>query len=69
MTVRNLVAQALEARGMTRYKFWRTTKLARVTAYCLVDDPFYVPGGEVWDKVCRTLNCQPEELLIWEPDN
>jgi len=68
MAVKNLVAQALEARGMTRYRFWKETGLARVTAYRLVDDSFYIPGGDVWDKVCCALNCQPGDLLVWFPD-
>jgi DNA-binding Xre family transcriptional regulator len=69
MAVKNLIAQALEAKQMTRYRFWRETGLARVTAYRLVDDPTYVPGGEVLDKVCQALNCQPGELMIWIADD
>ncbi|CCQ54339.1 MAG: helix-turn-helix transcriptional regulator [Crocosphaera sp.] len=67
MAVKNLVGQVLKERGITRYRFWRDTGLARVTAYRLADDPFYVPGGEVWDKVCQALGCQPGELLVWIP--
>ncbi|MBW4469293.1 MAG: helix-turn-helix transcriptional regulator [Stenomitos rutilans HA7619-LM2] len=54
---------------MTRYRFWQKTGLARVTAYRLVDDPLYVPGGDVWEKVCAALDCQPGELLIREIEN
>jgi DNA-binding Xre family transcriptional regulator len=68
MTVKNLVAPALQSRKMTRYRFWRSTGLARVTAYRLVNDPSYVPGGEVWDKVCRVLDCQPGVLLEYIPE-
>jgi DNA-binding Xre family transcriptional regulator len=68
MAIKNLVAQVVEARGMTRYKFWQETGLARVTAYRLVDDPFYVPDGKIWEKVCRTLDCPISELLISIPD-
>jgi DNA-binding Xre family transcriptional regulator len=69
MVVKNLVAKALQEREMTRYRFWQKTGLARVTAYRLVDDPLYVPGGDVWEKVCAALDCQPGELLIREIEN
>jgi DNA-binding Xre family transcriptional regulator len=68
MAVKNLIASALEKKGLSKYKFWQSSGLARVTAYRLVDDPYYVPGGEVFDKVCHALNCQPGELLIWVPN-
>lgn len=68
MAVRNLIARVLEEKGMSRYRFWQDSGLARVTAYRLVDDPSYIPGGEVWDKVCCALNCQPGELMEWISD-
>jgi DNA-binding Xre family transcriptional regulator len=68
MTMRNLVRQVLEARKMTPYRFWRESGLARATAYRLVNDPLYIPGGEVWDRVCYALEVQPGELMAWEPD-
>lgn len=69
MAVKNLVAQVLESRKISRYRFWRDTGLARGTAYRLVDDPSYIPGGDVWDKVCSVLEVQPGELLMWIPDD
>lgn len=69
MAVKNRVAQALEAKQMTRYRFWQETGLARITAYKLVNDPTYVPKGEIWDKVCQVFNCQPGDLMFWMPDD
>ncbi|MCG8362307.1 MAG: helix-turn-helix transcriptional regulator [Pseudanabaenales cyanobacterium] len=68
MTVRNTLKALLKSKGKKRYWLWKETGLSQNTAYRLVDDPSYIPGGEVMDAVCKALRVQPGEWLVWTPD-
>ncbi len=59
---------ALDAKNLTRYQFWKDTGLAQNTAYRLYDDPTYIPGGTVMDKIPGFYGIQPGEYLEYLPD-
>lgn len=61
--MKNKVKQLLDARGMSRYRFWKLTGISRPTAYDLYDDPFYVPRETVMEAICRALKVQPGDFL------
>ena len=68
MAVRNRLKAEIESRKWTKYRFWKETKLARVTAYKLIDNPWHNVTAEVIDSVCKALNMQPGEWLQYVPD-
>jgi DNA-binding Xre family transcriptional regulator len=71
MAVRNRVKTFIDGLGITRYQFWKETELAQNTAYRLYDDPTYIPGASVLNKICMTYQhegVQPGDLLTFEPD-
>lgn len=71
MAVRNRVKTFIDSLGITRYQFWKETDLAQNTAYRLYDDPTYIPGSSVLNKICMTYRdkgVQPGDLLAFEPD-
>ena len=68
MAVRNRLKEEIDSRRWSKYRFWKETKLARVTAYRLIDDPSHNVTAEVIDSVCRALNIQPGEWLQYIPD-
>lgn len=67
--MRNRIAELLKERGITAYRFWQETKVARATAYRLAADPDYVPTGDILEKICSTYRVQPGEILIWVPND
>jgi DNA-binding Xre family transcriptional regulator len=67
MAVFNQIQKFIEERGISRYRFWKTTGLGRDTAYRLCNDPTYVPTGNVLDKICEAYKVQPGEFLVWTP--
>ncbi|MBW4637045.1 MAG: helix-turn-helix transcriptional regulator [Gloeocapsa sp. UFS-A4-WI-NPMV-4B04] len=70
MTVRNRIKELVDGMSKTRYQFWKETKLAQNTAYRLYDDPDYIPGPTVMDKICKTyLGVQPGDFIVYIPDD
>ncbi|WP_049858590.1 helix-turn-helix domain-containing protein [Gloeothece citriformis] len=65
MPVFNKISKFIEHKGISRYRFWQDTQLGRDTAYRLCNDPFYIPTGNVLDKICSTYKIQPGEILGW----
>lgn len=71
MAVKNRVKSFIDSLGITRYQFWKEVGLAQNTAYRLYDDPTYIPGSLVLNKICMTYRdkgVQPGDLLAFEPD-
>jgi hypothetical protein len=63
--IRNDIKSLIDRQNLTRYKFWKETGLNRETAYRLYDDPSYIPGAEVMNKIARTYGWQPGSYLFY----
>lgn len=66
-TVKNRIKCLIDCLGETRYQFWKKTGLAQNTAYRLYDDPEYIPGRDVIEKLCRVYGWQPGDFIVYEP--
>ena len=66
VSVRNKIRNLLDSKKKTRYQFWKDTGLAQNTAYRLYDDPSYIPGATVMDKIFAAYGWQPGDYLICE---
>lgn len=70
MTVRNTIKALVDGMSKTRYQFWKETKLSQNTAYRLYDDPAYIPGESVMDKICKTYpGVQPGDFVVYIADS
>ena len=69
MAIRNRIKELLDGMKKTRYQFWKDTGLSQNTAYRLYDDPTYVPGPSVMDKISKRYNIQPGDYLVFIPDD
>ena len=69
MAIRNQIKKLVDGMNKTRYQFWKETGLAQNTAYRLYDDPTYVPGPSVMDKISKRYNVQPGVYLLFIPDD
>ncbi len=63
MKARNKIKQLLDERKITRYEFWQKTRLSQNTAYRLYDDPLYIPGRSVIEKIYQAYGWQPGDYL------
>lgn len=68
MAIRNRIKELVDAKGKSRYRFWKDVGVSQNTAYALYDDPTQIPTGEVMDKICRAYGIQPGDFLIFTPD-
>ena len=68
MAMKNKIADLIERKDITKYRFWKDTGLSRPTAYKLANDRSYIPSGETLDAICCTYNVQPGDILEWVPD-
>lgn len=69
MAVQNRIKDLVDKMNKTRYQFWKETKLAQNTAYRLYDDPSYIPGGTVINKICQAYpGIQPGDFLQYISD-
>ena len=68
MVVRNRIKFLIDALGETRYQFWKKTGLAQNTAYRLYDEPEYIPGRSVIDKLCSAYGWQPGDFIVYEAE-
>jgi hypothetical protein len=66
--IRNDIKYLIDRQKITRYRFWKDTGLNRETAYRLYDDPSYVPGAEVMDKIAKTYGWHPGAYLFYISD-
>jgi hypothetical protein len=66
--VYNDLKRLVERRGITRYKFWKDTGLNRETAYKLIDDPSYIPGKDVMEKIARVYGWTPAQYIDYLPE-
>lgn len=70
MTVSNRIKELVDGMNKTRYQFWKETGLAQNTAYRLYDEPGYIPGPTVMDKICKTyVGVQPGDFIVYIPDD
>jgi DNA-binding Xre family transcriptional regulator len=70
MPVQNRIKDLVDSMKKTRYQFWKETKLSQNTAYRLYDDPAYIPGDTVMNKICRTYpGVQPGDFVVYVPDD
>lgn len=68
MAIRNRIKHMVDQAGITRYQFWKETGLAQNTAYRLYDDPTYIPGEPVMEKICSRYGWQPGDYVIYIPN-
>lgn len=61
--MQNKIRQIIEAKGITAYRFWKDTGVARATAFRLAADPSYIPGNDAMDKICRAYGLDAGDLL------
>ncbi len=66
--IRNRIKLMVDQAGITRYQFWKETGLAQNTAYRLYDDPTYIPGEPVMEKICSRYGWQPGDYIIYIPN-
>ncbi len=69
MAIRNQVKQIVDAKGISRYRFWKDIGVAQNTAYALYDDPTQIPTASVMDKICAAYGLQPGDFLVYMPDS
>jgi DNA-binding Xre family transcriptional regulator len=67
--VKNRVSELLQERGLSVYRFWKDSGIARNTAYRLASDPDHYPEKSVLHAICQTLGVTPGEVLIYTPEN
>ena len=66
--IRNNLKTLIDSQGITRYRFWKTTGLNRDTAYRLYNDPSYIPGPEVMDRIAEIYGWLPGAYLYYLPN-
>lgn len=64
----NRIREIVDARDMSRYRFWKQTGLDRATAYRLYNDPTYIPSDPVLEKICKAYGLRTEDLLKEESE-
>lgn len=64
------VARAMDARGITLRKFAHLTKngIIRSTASKLIRNETWQIRYSLLEKLCLVLNCTPNDLFEWRPD-
>jgi DNA-binding Xre family transcriptional regulator len=67
--LKNRIAEFLEERNITPYRFWQDTGISSQTAYRLVKDSFSIPRENVLAAICNCYKVQPNEVIIWVPDD
>jgi hypothetical protein len=65
--MRNNIKQLIDQQQISRYKFWKQTGLNRETAYRLYDDPTYIPGADVMEKIAVAYGWQPGMYVFYVP--
>jgi len=66
--ITNNIKSLIDQRGITRYRFWKDTGLNRETAYRLYDDPYYIPGADIMDRIAKKYGWQPGMYIFYLTD-
>lgn len=64
----NRVREIIDARGISRYRFWKDTELDRATAYRLYNDATYIPSESVLEKICKAYGLKQEDIITNQSD-
>ncbi|MGL5922213.1 helix-turn-helix domain-containing protein [Chroococcidiopsis sp.] len=67
--VLNNLKELIDARGITRYQFWKETEFNKATAYRLYDEPEYIPGREVMERIAEVYGWEPKEYIVYIPND
>jgi hypothetical protein len=67
--VLNDLKRLIDERGITRYQFWKETEFNKATAYRLYDDPYYIPGREVMEKIAQVYGWEPKQYIVYVPSD
>lgn len=66
--VRNDLKRLIDEKGITPYRFWKDTGFNKGTAYRLYDDPDYIPGKEVMEKIAQVYGWEPKAYVVYVPN-
>jgi len=66
--VLNDLKRLMDENRITPYRFWKDTGLHKATAYKLYEDPSYIPGREVMEKIARAYGWEPKSYITYIPD-
>jgi putative transcriptional regulator len=58
--------QLLKKRKLTRYRLQQMSGISYPTLHALYRNRSKFYSAEVLDKLCRTLSCQPGDILEWK---
>jgi len=56
----------LKQRKLTRYRLQKMSGISYPTLHALYRDKNRFYSAQVLDKLCRTLRCQPGDILEWK---
>jgi putative transcriptional regulator len=59
--------EVLKRKGWTRYKLHKKSGVTYPTLHAMYHGRSKLYSAAVLEKICRTLRCQPGDLLRWEP--
>jgi putative transcriptional regulator len=57
----------LKRKGWTRYQLQKKSGITYPTLHALYHDRTKLYSAEVLEKLCRSLRCEPGDLLKWVP--
>jgi DNA-binding Xre family transcriptional regulator len=60
--------RVLKRIGWSRYKLQQESKITYPTFHSLYHGKINGYSTDVFNRLCATLHCKPEDLLKWEPD-
>jgi hypothetical protein len=64
----NDIKSLVDRQKITRYRFWKETGFNRETAYRLYDDPTYIPGKEIMDRIAKVYGWPPGAYIFYVSD-
>lgn len=64
--IRNDIKTLVDRLGITPYKFWKETGLAKDTAYGLYKKPEYIPKKDVMERLAVTYGWQPGQYIYYD---
>jgi DNA-binding Xre family transcriptional regulator len=67
--LKNRVAQFLQERSLTVYRFQQETGISNGTAYALTNDPSHIPRGNILQVLCDRYKVQPGAFIYWEDED
>jgi DNA-binding Xre family transcriptional regulator len=66
--IKNRIAQFLEERSLTVYRFYQETGISVDAAYKLNNDASRIPRGNTLKAMCDRYKVQPSEFIYWEEE-